>query len=182
MHSDSDKPSVSHAERSLFRDAVGPAKRLGQTNRRAHKRGLPSDRPQQSEADASDIMAHLPIDGPESFAGGDALSFRQPGVQLGVMRKLRRGKYRCQDELDLHGMPVPAARHAIAAFLLDACNRKLICVRIIHGKGLRSGNRGPVLKNRVAHWLGQCQQVLAYHSARPADGGTGAVYVLLRRR
>jgi DNA-nicking Smr family endonuclease len=108
-------------------------------------------------------------------------SYARPGLQRTVMRRLRRGDYRIGAELDLHGMTADAARGELARFLREAIGRELRCVRIIHGKGLGSEGRGPVLKPRVARWLRQRDDVLAYCSARPADGGTGALYVLLRR-
>jgi DNA-nicking Smr family endonuclease len=96
-----------------------------------------------------------------------------------VLRKLRRGQYRVQAELDLHGLTVPEAKEELRAFLADALEHHIRCVRVIHGKGLRSGHRGPVLKGVVSNVLRRVGPVLAYVSARHVDGGTGAVYVLL---
>ncbi len=110
---------------------------------------------------------------------GEELSFRGPGVQIEVLRKLRRGEYRVQREIDLHGLTVAQAKQVLREFLADALARQVRCVRIIHGKGLRSGHRGPVLKSAVVAVLGRTGAVLAYVSARQVDGGTGAVYVLL---
>lgn len=128
-------------------------------------------------------MAQLLTDTPGDLDvdTGEHLTYHQPGIQPRVMRRLRRGHYRCQAELDLHGMVVNVARQSLLAFLEQARQRQYRCVRIIHGKGLRSGQRGPVLKVKLAGWLQQRQEVLAYTSARPNDGGTGAVYVLLKR-
>ncbi len=103
----------------------------------------------------------------------------RPQVQLGVLRRLRRGEYRVQREIDLHGLTVAEAKHALRQFLIDALEHEMRCVRIIHGKGLRSGHRGPVLKAAVNAVLRRTGAVLAYVSARQVDGGTGAVYVLL---
>lgn len=128
-------------------------------------------------------MDHLldpPGDTPWQDAG-EELEFRQPGVQLAVMRKLRRGQLACQAELDLHGLSLAQARQQLSAFLAQVSARGLRCVRVIHGKGLRSSPRGPVLKPNVARWLQQRQEILAYCSARPVDGGSGALYVLLRK-
>lgn len=110
---------------------------------------------------------------------GDELSFRRPGVPEGVLRKLRRGQYRLEAEIDLHGMTLPEAKQALREFLATAIFRGLRCVRIVHGKGLRSGHRGPVLKNGVNVVLRRTDAVVAFCSARPVDGGTGAVCVLL---
>ncbi len=112
---------------------------------------------------------------------GEGLSFSRPQVPSQVMRRLRRGEYRVERELDLHGLTQAEARQVLREFLADALEREVRCVRIIHGKGLRSGHRGPVLKNTVSALLRRTGAVLAFVSARPVDGGTGAVYVLLSR-
>ena len=98
---------------------------------------------------------------------------------MSVLKKLRRGHYRVQSEIDLHGLTAPEAKEALRDFLADALERRYRCVRIIHGKGLRSENRAPVLKNVVSSVLRRVGAVIAYVSAREVDGGTGAVYVLL---
>jgi DNA-nicking Smr family endonuclease len=113
---------------------------------------------------------------------GDELLYRRPGVPEGVVRSLRRGLYRVEAETDLHGLNAVEATAHLAQFLRAARARGLRCVRVIHGKGLRSGNRGPVLKNTVNALLRRADAVLAFASARPADGGTGATLVLLTHR
>lgn len=110
----------------------------------------------------------------------EQLSFRRPGVRDGQMRRLRRGLVRIEDELDLHGLTQLRAHHLFGGFLDSSRERGLLCVRIIHGKGTRSGARGPVLKAAVDAWLRGRHDVVAFTSARPGDGGSGAVYVLLR--
>jgi DNA-nicking Smr family endonuclease len=112
--------------------------------------------------------------------GTEPLSFRRSGVRDQVMRRLRRGLYPIEDELDLHGLNQAAARDTLGEFLRlnrDAGRR---CLKIVHGKGYRSGARGPILKIAVNAWLKRHPDVLAFSSARAIDGGTGAVYVLLR--
>lgn len=109
----------------------------------------------------------------------DALSFRREGLQDSVLRKLRRGQYRVEAEIDLHGLTLVQARAELREFLARIVARQMRCVRIIHGKGLRSGSRGPVLKNAVNLILRKTAAVQAFCSARPVDGGTGAIYVLL---
>jgi len=174
--------AISDIESALFRDAVGPVARLDKGKRRAPWRRTPSPRPAMREADEQAVIGELlDTPPPDDIETGDDLLHRREGVQLSVMRKLRRGQYRCQAEIDLHGMVVDVARHCLAVFLREALDRDYRCVRVVHGKGLRSGNRGPVLKIKVAGWLRQRDEVLAYCSAREHDGGTGAVYVLLRR-
>jgi DNA-nicking Smr family endonuclease len=112
---------------------------------------------------------------------GDELMFRRAGVPEMVLRRLRRGQYRVEAEIDLHGMTVAQASAQLADFLRAARANDLRCVRIIHGKGLRSGNRGPVLKNTVNALLRRSDPVLAFASARPVAGGTGATLVLISR-
>ena len=99
-----------------------------------------------------------------------------------MLRKLRRGQFQIGPALDLHGMTVATAREALTRFLHAARREGRSCVRIIHGKGNGSRHRGPVLKLKINHWLRQRDEVLAFCSARPVDGGTGAIYVLLRRQ
>jgi DNA-nicking Smr family endonuclease len=113
---------------------------------------------------------------------GEEIYYCREGLQQTVLRKLKRGQFRVSAFLDLHGMTVTIARQALAHFLQIARRDNITCVRIIHGKGNRSRHKGPILKHKVNHWLRQRDEVLAFCSARPVDGGTGAVYVLLRRR
>jgi DNA-nicking Smr family endonuclease len=119
-------------------------------------------------------------DGSGDIKGSDPLTFQRAGVRTQVVRRLRRGLIPIEDELDLHGFTQTAARDQLARFLeanRDAGHR---CVRIIHGKGYRSGARGPILKIAVNQWLRRHLDVMAVTSAKTIDGGTGAVYVLLR--
>lgn len=182
MANSSDKPGPD--ERVLFRREMAGAKPVKSKSRRNPDKSLPSARPLSREADDLAVMAELLRDDPDDpeIESGDDLSYHQPGVRLSVMRRLRRGHYRCQAELDLHGYFVGDAKIAVIAFLHEALDKNHRCLRIVHGKGLRSGNRGPVLKTKLANWLRQRQEVLAYTSARQVDGGTGTVYVLLQRR
>jgi DNA-nicking Smr family endonuclease len=113
-------------------------------------------------------------------AGESVLGFQRAGVRTQEMRKLRRGLYPAQDELDLHGLNQSAARDRLADFIVASRDAGHRCVRIIHGKGYRSGARGAVLKTAVDLWLRRHLDVLAFASAKAIDGGTGALYVLLR--
>ncbi len=113
------------------------------------------------------------------MTGEGALSFHRAGVRPQVIRRLRRGLIPTEDELDLHGLSQSAARDSLAEFLVRSRDAGCRCVRIVHGKGYRSGARGPVLKTAVNLWLRRHRDVIAFVSARPMDGGTGAVYVLL---
>lgn len=177
-----DEQPISTQERQLFRNSIGPVQALPE-NRQCQQpmRPAPSPRPRQTQADAEAVMQEL-FDAPAiDVDTGDSLSWRRNGVQLSVLRKLRRGHYRCQAELDLHGLFVATARQQLAEFLHHALQRDYRCVRIVHGKGLRSGQRGPVLKTKVNGWLRRRDEVMAFCSTPQHDGGTGAVYVLLKR-
>jgi DNA-nicking Smr family endonuclease len=116
----------------------------------------------------------------EAPTGSDVLSFHRPGVRIRTLKHLRRGLFPIEDELDLHGLTQAAARDYLSDFLEYSRNAGHRCVRIVHGKGYRSGARGPILKVAVNVWLKRHADVLAFTSARAIDGGTGAVYVLLR--
>jgi DNA-nicking Smr family endonuclease len=111
---------------------------------------------------------------------GEELVFLRDGLSSQVLRKLRRGYWSIQDHLDLHGLRVEEARALLVSFLNEALKHGLRCVRVVHGKGLRSKNAEPVLKRKVGNWLAQRDEVLAFVQARPEDGGSGAVMVLLK--
>ena len=111
---------------------------------------------------------------------GDSLSFCRPGIQNNVFKKLKKGQFSVDAELDLHGHTRPEAQVALARFIQVSRENNIRCVRIIHGKGYGSSNQGPIIKPLVNKWLQQRNEILAFCSARPNDGGTGAVYVLLK--
>jgi DNA-nicking Smr family endonuclease len=110
----------------------------------------------------------------------EALSYARNGIGPDVIRKLRRGHWVIQSQLDLHGLRTDEAREALGEYLRGAVKRGLRCVRVIHGKGLGSINKEPVLKNKVRNWLTQKDEVIAFCQAKAADGGAGALIVLLR--
>ena len=175
-----------------FRAAVRDVKPLAQTPQAAGlTKPKPRGRLRKPPASAMENLDEtMPlVDGTPALEGtaaaapltGDtALSFQRAGVRTDVMRRLRRGLYPVDDELDLHGLTQSAARNQLADFLAHSRGGGLRCVRIIHGKGYRSGARGPVLKIAVNLWLRRHMDVMAFVSARAIDGGAGAVYVLLR--
>jgi DNA-nicking Smr family endonuclease len=161
-------------------DGVTP---LPAPNRAAHPppraRPVPRQRLRDERAALRDSLSdHLPWD--VGLETGEELAFLRPGLGAPTLRKLRRGHWKMQAELDLHGLTAPEARARLAQFLEHCLRSGLRCVRVIHGKGLRSPNREPVLKRKVAGWLMQRDAVLAFCQARPADGGGGAVVVLLK--
>jgi DNA-nicking Smr family endonuclease len=167
-------------ERKLFRDAVRDVRPLRQSRPAPPRPRVPA-RAALRRADEARVLAEsLDLDAADlEVETGEELSYRRSGVPEAAMRRLRRGQYACREELDLHGMTRAEARLAILGFLADACQRRLRCVRIVHGKGRGSGDRGPVLKAAVNRWLRQHDAVCAFCSARRPDGGTGALYVLL---
>lgn len=143
----------------------------------------PKPIPRQSRLDDKQVMEELlhgEIDAAD-LVGSEHISYARPGVQNTVMRKLRKGNFAVQAELDLHGYTVEEARQETAAFLVACAADSLRCVRIIHGKSGHVPGQPPRLKNMLARWLPARSQILALCSARPEDGGTGALYVLLRK-
>ncbi len=168
-------------DRRLFREAVRGVKPL-ERPAGVSERPKPAPAARFTRADRLAVLEEsLSGSGPPdpALAAGDELVFRREGVRLEVLRRLRRGEYRVQAELDLHGLTLQQAKRALREFMAEALLRHWRCVRIIHGKGLRSGHRGPVLKGMVACALRRLSPVVAYVSARAVDGGTGAIYVLL---
>jgi len=168
-------------DRELFREAVRDVRRLSSATRNI-EHPKPAPKARFMRADQREVLREslLPVTDPALLETGDELSFRRDGIPETVLRKLRRGEYVVDAELDLHGMNAEDARAAMKEFLLNALGTHMRCIRIVHGKGRRSGPRGPVLKNLVNRWLRQVDAVVAFGSARPNDGGSGAVYVLLR--
>jgi DNA-nicking Smr family endonuclease len=172
---------VSADDSELFRKTVGPVKPL-RDDRFVHP---PRRRPGRARFTKAGRLAALEASLAQIdplVASGESLSHRRPGVPESVLRKLRRGEYGLDGELDLHGLNVAQAKHALHDFLAGALARHALCVRIIHGKGLRSGSRGPVIKSAVDAVLRQTSAVAAYVSAGHGSGGTGAVHVLLSTR
>lgn len=170
MNNDSD-------DRDFFRKAMGDVRPL-RNDRAERKRPQPPPEARFAREDRKQVLRES-LTGPGSPDEHEEMSFLRPEVSRQVLRKLRRGRYSIADELDLHGLNATDARKALDDFLAEAALRGHSCVRIVHGKGTRSGLRGPVLKPKVARWLRQRRQVLAYTTARPVDGGSGALYVLL---
>ena len=165
----------------LFRDAVGDARPIKSEERVDEVKRRPKPKARFSRADEADALREsLEAEIDDSEAGsGEMLRFHRPSVGKRTMRQLTRGKFAVQDEIDLHGMTLNEARPRLADFIDYAARTGKRCVRVVHGKGRGSGERGPVLKPAVARWLRKTNVVLAYVSTRQVDGGTGAVYVLL---
>lgn len=165
-----------------FRRHVAGTKRLKNNDRVPPHRPKIAPRARFSREDNEAALAEsLSFDIEEmETSSSETLRFNRSSVGRRTMRKLARGSYSVQDELDLHGMTVAEARPALRAFIDANRRRGNGCIRIVHGKGHGSGERGPVLKSKVNAWLRKWDEVLAFVSARQFDGGTGAVYVLLK--
>ena len=167
----------------LFRHAVGEVKPLASAPKAVPEVERPAPVARQHLADEQAALAESLSDefSVESLLDTDeALSFARNGIGNDTLRKLRRGHWVIQAQLDLHGMRTDEAREALAEFLRNCARRGLRCVRVIHGKGLGSVNKEPVLKNKVRNWLVQKDEVIAFCQARAADGGAGALVVLLK--
>jgi len=167
-------------DKNLFRRAVSGARPLEADARAPEvRRAIPRAKfRREEERDVLRESLHGDFD-PREIDSADNLRYHRASVGKRTMRKLARGNFAVQDELDLHGMTTVDAHEALENFVTDACLRGYTCVRIVHGKGLGSGERGPVLKRKVASLLRRWDPVLAFVSARQVDGGTGAIYVLL---
>lgn len=174
------------AEKELFSRAVGPVKNLPPKHRPGQRAELPLVQALpiavQHQRDELAVMREAISDefDVETLLDTDeSLSFRRPGMGPDVVRKLRRGGWSIQAQLDLHGLRREDAREALSQFIKDAAKMGWRCVRVVHGKGLGSPGKTPVLKGKVQSWLVQKQEVLAFVQARPAHGGAGALVVLL---
>lgn len=169
-------------EADLFRRSIGKIAPLAAPARVAATRVKPQPIARHHQADEEAVLQESLSDDFDAEAlldTDDSLSYTRSGVGADVLRKLRKGHWAIQDQLDLHGLRRDAARDALCAFLHRANGSGLRCVRIIHGKGLGSINKEPVLKQKVRNWLVQKEEVIAFCQAKASDGGSGALVVLL---
>jgi DNA-nicking Smr family endonuclease len=169
-------------DKELFQRAMQGVKPLARAAPAPAARRKSPPRAEQTRADRAAVLRESlgPPARDLDIQPGDALHYRQSGVPETVLRRLRRGEYRIESEIDLHGLTLVEAREQLRVFLQGAAARRLRCLRIVHGKGLRSGQRGPVLKQAVNSLLRRADLVLGFTSAAVRDGGTGATLVLLR--
>ncbi|WPB56084.1 Smr/MutS family protein [Xylophilus sp. GOD-11R] len=171
------------AARHVFARAVGKVHPLPDRGRAVFEPELPPPIPVQHQLDEARVLLESisdDFDASTLLDTDDALSFRREGVGIDVTRRLRRGEWAIQRQLDLHGLRTDEAREALGGFVRESARQGLRCLRVVHGKGLGSVGKTPVLKGRVQGWLIQKQEVLAFVQARPIDGGAGALVVLLR--
>ena len=171
------------AASNLFQAAIGKVKPLEPPQRAKLTPEPPKPIPkQQMLDDAAALQEALSdeVDVTTLLDTDEHLSFRRPGVGTDVTQKLRKGKWSIQKQIDLHGLRSDEAREALSAFIRDAHRNGIRCVRVVHGKGLGSPGKAPVLKEKVHKWLVQKSEVVAFVQAQPAQGGAGALVVLLQ--
>jgi DNA-nicking Smr family endonuclease len=170
------------AERNLFTRAVGKVAPIANQERVWSPPQRLTPRPLQQDLDDEAVMHESmsdEFDISTLLDADDQLSFRRPGIGTDVTRKLRKGEWSIQGQIDLHGLRSDEARNAMGQFIRDAKRMGWRCVRVVHGKGLGSPGKEPVLKSKVQRWLVQKKEVLAFVQAKPSDGGGGALVVLL---
>jgi DNA-nicking Smr family endonuclease len=170
------------AEQDLFARAIGATQPLRRTAAVPLTPEPPAPIPVQQQRDEQRVLHESlsdDFDVGTLLDADDAMSFRRPGIGCDVTRKLRAGEWSIQRQLDLHGMRSDEAREALGSFVRDAWKQGVRCVRVVHGKGLGSPGRQPVLKAKVQRWLIQKNETLAFVQAKPAEGGAGALLVLL---
>jgi DNA-nicking Smr family endonuclease len=172
-----------HADKNLFSMAVGAVKALPDKKQLIQKPvpvpPVALQRQKDDEAVLRDALSDE-FDASTLLDTDEMLSFRRPGIGRDVTHKLRKGEWSIQKEIDLHGLRSDEARLALATFIREAHKQGLRCLRVVHGKGLGSPGKTPVLKSKVHSWLVQKNQVLAFVQAKPAEGGAGALVVLLK--
>ncbi len=173
------KPSAEDIE--LFRRSVGPVRKIS-CDRVRHAHKPPPPRPRTHIVPDNRELADTFSDAydPGNVSANETLFFARPGLQQRQLQRFRRGQLHCAAQLDMHGMTTAIARSELMAFITHCRERRIRCACIIHGKGYGSGGTSPVLKNRLNSWLRQHHDVLAFSSAQPRHGGSGALYVLLR--
>ena len=172
-------------EAALLREALTGVAPIPDPGKASLRKSPPAPLPVQQMRDNELVLADSLSDNVPLEAGletGEELVFLRNGLSNQILKKLRRGFWATQDHLDLHGLRTEEARTLLVSFLNDALGRGFRCVRIVHGKGLRSRNAEPVLKRKVGNWLAQRDEVLAFVQARAEDGGSGAVMVLLKAK
>ncbi len=183
VHHSFEYKTVTDNDIDEFRRAFADAKPLKSEDRVPEAKPKPKPRARFARADERDVLDESLKDDIDTIEHGygAALRFHRATVGRRTMRKLARGGYSVQDEVDLHGMTLAEAKPRLADFIEYSASQGKLCVRVVHGKGLGSGDRGPVLKNAVNRWLRKWDNVLAFVSTRQVDGGTGAIYVLLQK-
>lgn len=172
-------------EANLFRDSIQDVVPMAPVDRYIHEPPKPAPRPIQREMDDAAVLHESlsdEMDVERFLETDDKLSYRVSGIGQEALRKLRSGKWVIQAQVDLHGLRTDEAREAVSEFIRSCVKHDVRCVRIIHGKGLGSVGKEPVLKDKVKRWLVQKADVLAFCQAPPRDGGAGALLVILKAK
>ncbi|MDD5228409.1 MAG: Smr/MutS family protein [Methylococcales bacterium] len=176
------KKTISSDDSDLFRQTVGNVQAVKQDKVSLHEQRKPKPKPYPKPL-VVNFDAHLSSRNPdeiETVGIYDSMNFLSAGLQNSVLKKLRRGFFGIDAEIDLHGLNTPDAKRQLLHFLHNSVEEGGRCVHIVHGKGYRSLDNVPVIKNELNRWLRQHKDVQAFCSASPKDGGTGALLVLLR--
>ncbi len=171
------------AEKELFSNTVGRVKPLVAAKKANLVVDVPAPIPAQKQLDEQAVLREALSDEWDTSSlldTDEALSFRRPGIGADVVRKLRKGEWSVQKQLDLHNLRTEEARDALGVFIRECYKNGIRCVRVVHGKGLGSPGKVSVLKPKVQSWLIQKNQVLAFVQATPLQGGAGALVVLLQ--
>ena len=171
------------AQRNLFQAAIGKVERLPDRRLADLTPKPPAPIPIQHQRDEEAAYQEAisdEVDVTTLLETDEHLSFRRPGVGADVTQKLRKGKWAIQKQIDLHGLRSDEARETLTTFIREAHKQGIRCVRVVHGKGLGSPGKAPVLKEKVHRWLVQKTEVVAFVQAQPAQGGAGALVVLLQ--
>jgi len=171
-------------DQQSFRDAMRGVKPIKASNRIVKPKQTGAPRAHKRRADDQSVVNELLDQDPlrSDLQSGEEFEYCRDGYDSKILRRLRRGDFRVEAELDLHGQRLESARSALQSFIARCVREDIRCVRIIHGKGLRSPNKEPVLKYHAQQWLTRINAVHAACTTPPSDGGTGAVYVLLKKR
>ena len=172
---------ISDDEVELFRKSVGEVTRLHDDRvqaPRSRPRPIPRNRAPNDQRGLTDMLSDDPFD--QQTDTHETLIFSRPGTSSRRVKKLRRGQIDVGAELDLHARTVAESQQALSRFLEECREYRIRCVRIIHGKGFGSPDGRPVIKSKLDRWLRLRDDVIAFSSARAVDGGTGAIYVLLK--
>lgn len=174
------KKILSKDDIELFRHSIGKVRPVNNDKVLLLNQEKPKPRPKPRAVNVEDDLIGTDVNDVEKLTSEDTLSFTAPGLQKNVLKKLRKGQYGMDAEIDLHGLNSPEAKRQLLNFLRASVTNGCRCVHIVHGKGYRSSSDYPILKNNLNVWLRQHKNVQAFCSAPARSGGAGAVYVLLQ--
>jgi DNA-nicking Smr family endonuclease len=174
------KKTLTSEDSDLFRHAIGKVRSVNSDKVLLNQEIKPKPYPKPLSPNVNSHLIDLAASDIEKVGLEDSLSYIEPGLQNNVLKKLRRGFFGLDAEIDLHGLTSNEAKRQLLHFLQSCVEEGCRCVHIVHGKGHRSADNHPVLKNNLNLWLRQHKDVQAFCSSPPKDGGTGAVFVLLR--